>query len=146
VAATLIDGLILNIFSWSMLLIVFLSLGLNYFQHVVENLNKPDPVYPTALIVAIVLWWLVMIVVNWLYHALQESGPRHATVGKKLMGIVVTDMQGQPITFARATGRHFARIVAAMIPLAFGFILAAFTEKRQALHDMIASTLVMKKT
>jgi uncharacterized RDD family membrane protein YckC len=39
----------------------------------------------------------------------------------------------------------FAKIVSGMIPLAIGYIMAGFTEKKQALHDMIASTLVLRK-
>ena len=84
------------------------------------------------------------IIINWLYYALQESSPSQATLGKQAMGLVVTDLEGKRISFGRATGRHFAKIISTLI-LLIGYIMAAFTEKKQALHDMMAGTLVLKK-
>ena len=86
---------------------------------------------------------LISIVINWLYFALQESGPRQATLGKRLLGIQVTDLYGQRISFGRATGRYFGKIISAII-LLIGYIMAAFTEKKQALHDIMAGCLVVK--
>jgi uncharacterized RDD family membrane protein YckC len=60
------------------------------------------------------------------------------------MGLVVTDMNGNRISFLRATGRYFAKILSALI-LLIGYIIAAFTARKQALHDMLASTLVLKR-
>jgi uncharacterized RDD family membrane protein YckC len=76
---------------------------------------------------------------NWLYWALMESSPWQATLGKRMLGLRVTDLQGRPISFARATGRYFGKIIF------IGFIFAGFTEKKQALHDMLAGCLVIKK-
>ena len=73
------------------------------------------------------------------------SSEKQATVGKMVLGIVVTDINGGPISFARATGRHFAKWLSALI-LGIGFLMAAFTEKKQALHDMIADTLVVNRS
>jgi uncharacterized RDD family membrane protein YckC len=83
--------------------------------------------------------------VSWLYYALSESSSWQATLGKKMLNLKVTDMTGQPISFGRASGRFFAKIVTGMIPLAIGYIIAGFTEKKQAIHDMIASCLVLRK-
>lgn len=80
----------------------------------------------------------------WLYEAFMMSSEWQATVGKRVMSIVVTDMEGKRITFARATGRHFAKYISAAL-LGIGFIIAAFTARKQALHDMIAETLVVKR-
>ena len=80
----------------------------------------------------------------WLYEAFMMSSEWQATVGKRVMSIVVTDTEGKRMSFARATGRHFAKYVSALL-LGIGFILAAFTARRQALHDMIAETLVIKR-
>jgi uncharacterized RDD family membrane protein YckC len=55
----------------------------------------------------------------------------------------VTDVNGRRISFARATGRHFAKILSGMVMM-IGFIMAAFTERKQALHDILASTIVVK--
>jgi len=87
---------------------------------------------------------LIGVLVSWLYSALMESSASQATLGKQAMGLVVTDVSGQPLSFAKASGRHFGKYLSALI-LMIGFIMAAFTEKKQALHDMLAGTLVVKK-
>lgn len=87
----------------------------------------------------------IALLVSWLYHAYLESGEKQATWGKSAMGLYVTDVAGQRISFARASGRFFSKIITGMIPLFIGWIMAAFTERRQALHDMIASTVVLKR-
>ena len=78
---------------------------------------------------------------NWIYEAAMESSSKQATVGKMALGLKVTDLEGRRISFARASGRHFAKLVSGMI-LLIGYIMAGFTERKQALHDMIAGTLV----
>jgi uncharacterized RDD family membrane protein YckC len=83
-------------------------------------------------------------ILNWLYYALMESSSSRATVGKLAVGIVVTDEAGHQLTFARATGRYFAKILSALI-LLVGFLMVGWTERKQGLHDMIAGTLVTKK-
>lgn len=87
----------------------------------------------------------IIFLVSWLYHALSESSSWQATPGKKMLHLKVTDMTGQPISFGRASGRFFAKIITGMIPLMIGYIIAGFTEKKQAIHDMIASCLVLRK-
>jgi uncharacterized RDD family membrane protein YckC len=82
-------------------------------------------------------------VVSWLYYALMESSAKQATVGKMALGILVTDLEGGRIGFGRATGRYFAKILSALI-LGIGFLMAAFTQRKQGLHDIIAGTLVVK--
>ena len=82
---------------------------------------------------------------QWLYFAGLESSERQATVGKSVMSLRVTNLEGQRLSFGHATGRFFAKIVSGMIPFAIGYIMAAFTAKKQALHDLIAGTLVLKK-
>ena len=91
------------------------------------------------------LGFLVMTVgVRWLYYALSESSSWQGTLGKKLLNLTVTDLEGQPISFGRASGRYFSKFITNLIPLAIGYILAGFTEKKQAIHDMIASCLVLR--
>ncbi len=80
---------------------------------------------------------------NWIYEAALESSARQATLGKMALGLKVTDLQGRRISFARATGRHFAKILSGLI-LLIGYILAGFHARKQALHDMIAGTLVVR--
>src|SRR5215217_1256253 len=78
------------------------------------------------------------------YYAGMESSSNQATIGKIALGIQVTDLQGNRISFGKALGRNLAKILSALI-FYIGFIMAAFTAKKQALHDMIAGTLVVKK-
>ena len=85
---------------------------------------------------------LVTIFATWLYSSLLESSSWQGTVGKKLIGWRVTDLHGNRISFGKATGRHFGKMLSSLICLV-GFIMAAFTEKRQALHDQLAGTLVL---
>ncbi len=81
---------------------------------------------------------------GWLYFAGMESSERQATLGKSAMGLVVTGIDGNRISFLRATGRYFAKILSALI-LLIGYFMAAFTARKQALHDILASTLVLKR-
>jgi uncharacterized RDD family membrane protein YckC len=87
---------------------------------------------------------LVAFAASWLYYTLMESSRRQATLGKMALGIIVTDLNGNRISFARANGRFFGKWVSGMI-MNIGYLMAAFTEKKQALHDMLASCLVILK-
>ncbi len=85
----------------------------------------------------------VQILTAWLYHAFLESSSWQGTIGKKVCGLRVTDLDGNQISFAKATGRYFGMILSGMICFV-GFIMVAFTEKKQGLHDLMAGTLVLK--
>jgi uncharacterized RDD family membrane protein YckC len=87
---------------------------------------------------------LLLIVAAYGYYAGMESSAYQATVGKIALGIQVTDLNGNRISFLRALGRNLAEILSALI-LLIGYIMVAFTEKKQGLHDKIAGTLVVKK-
>jgi uncharacterized RDD family membrane protein YckC len=89
------------------------------------------------------LFYLFYAVAVLAYYAGMESSPLQATLGKMALGIRVTDLHGRRISFLRAFGRLAGKIVSAMI-FYIGFIMAAFTERKQALHDMMAGTLVIK--
>jgi uncharacterized RDD family membrane protein YckC len=86
---------------------------------------------------------VISILIGWLYSSLLESSSWQGTVGKKVLGLKVTDLDGDRISFGRATGRYFAQILSGMICF-IGFIMVAFTEKKQGLHDIVAGTLVVK--
>lgn len=94
-------------------------------------------------IVAMVGGFALGTLASWLYSAVMESSAKQATFGKMLLNIKVTDESGQRISFARASGRHFAKYLSAMI-LFIGYIMAGFTARKQGLHDMIAGTLVIR--
>jgi uncharacterized RDD family membrane protein YckC len=81
---------------------------------------------------------------SWLYHTLMESSRYQATLGKLALGSIVTDLNGRRISFARANGRFFGKFISGAI-FNMGYLMAGFTEKKQALHDILAGTLVMQK-
>jgi uncharacterized RDD family membrane protein YckC len=110
-----------------------------------RGMNQPNPVFPWGLFAAILVLATVSVLAQWLYFAGMESSQYQGTLGKMALGLVVTDMNGQPISFARASGRFFSKLITGLVPFAIGYIMAGFTEKKQALHDMIASCLVLRK-
>ena len=80
-----------------------------------------------------------------LYYPLFESSRFRATPGKLVCGLVVVDDEGRQIGFARSLGRNLGKFVSAAI-LMIGFLMAGWTHRKQALHDMMAGCLVLKKT
>lgn len=140
--AYLIDGVVIIIGALVVAIpLVFLT-GLGTFLsqvHPEEDLNDAWFWLITAILLA-----TVSLAVTWLYHALMESSEWQATIGKKVLDLVVTDMAGCRVSFWRATGRHFAKIVSNMI-YPFGHIMAGFTDQKQALHDMIAGCLILRR-
>jgi uncharacterized RDD family membrane protein YckC len=149
--AALVDGLILGIPFWIVVgVLISMFGGLGMLLHRIPQDSRPvDPREVMALLapffMAFFLGWLVFFILQWLYFAIMESSERQATVGKSVMSLRVTNSEGQRISFGHATGRYFAKIVSGMVPLAIGYIMAGFTERKQALHDMIAGTLVLRK-
>ncbi len=107
--------------------------------------GRPDPALVAAFLSILFTFAGAALLITWLYHAYFESSSWQATPGKRAVNLYVTDLNGQPISFLHATGRHFAKLITGLIPLLLGYIMAAFTERRQALHDMIAGTLVLKR-
>jgi len=89
-------------------------------------------------------FYAVGLILPWLYFAAMESSSRQATLGKMALRIVVTDAHGRRISFGRATGRHFGKIVSGLI-LDIGYLMIAFTQRKQGLHDIMAECLVVLK-
>jgi uncharacterized RDD family membrane protein YckC len=87
---------------------------------------------------------LAEIVVPWLYFAVLESSTEQATPGKTALALRVTDRGGNRVSFARATGRHFAKALSAAV-FGLGFVMAGVTSSKQGLHDVIAGCLVVKE-
>lgn len=88
---------------------------------------------------------LMTISIWWVYTAVMLSSPWQGTLGKKAVGLKVVDYEGHRISFQRATGRCFAEFLSAIL-LLVGFFMVAWTDRRQALHDLVAKTLVVKTT
>lgn len=85
----------------------------------------------------------VMSAISWAYYGILESSPARATLGKMALGLYVGDMHGDPITFRRAVWRNFLKNLS-WLTLGTGFLLAGFTPRKQALHDLVAGTLVLR--
>ena len=94
--------------------------------------------------IPLVFSYVLSPVIGWLYFALMESSKFQGTLGKMALGIIVTDMEGRRVSFGKATGRYFGKLVSTIILFA-GLIMIAFTEKKQGLHDMLANCLVITK-
>ena len=126
-----IDGILLGVVQ------AVLTIGL------IGSLTTAENGEEGAIGVVIVLNLLVLVII-WLYFSLMESSKIQGTLGKMLVGIVVTDVGGNRISFGRASGRYFGKFVSGVI-LMIGYLMAAFTERKQALHDIMAGCLVIRK-
>lgn len=82
--------------------------------------------------------------VNWTYFAFMESSAMQSTLGKMTFGMRVTDLDGNRIGFARATGRFFGKYLSSLI-FGIGYLMVAFTERKRGLHDFLAGTLVIRR-
>lgn len=91
-----------------------------------------------------ILSYLIHLTLGWLYYAFFESSSKQATVGKMAMQIIVTDIDGNKISFDKATVRYWSKIISTLT-FFIGYIMAGFTTKKQALHDIIADTIVIEK-
>ncbi len=136
VGASLIDSFILSAIN----MIFFIVFGISAFGMAIGSGGRPEAVVP--MLTNVFVLWLFIIGAQWLYCALFESSARQATPGKLAVRIKVTDLNGARISFARATGRYFGEWVTGMT-LGIGYLMVAFTKKRQALHDIIADTVVV---
>jgi uncharacterized RDD family membrane protein YckC len=143
--AFLIDNVLIGLGLFCVLIPLFFLTG---FGALVGHIHPGEDLGDAGVFVIVGFFLLAAtatVVVTWLYHAWMESSEWQATVGKRMFGLVVTDMAGQRVSFARASGRHFGKIITNMVPLLIGYFMAAFTERRQALHDMMAGCLVLRQ-
>jgi uncharacterized RDD family membrane protein YckC len=86
---------------------------------------------------------LLAVGMGWVYFAWMESSKKQATLGKMLLGMQVTDERRERITMRRATGRYFAEILS-VLTLGIGYLMVLWDDDRQALHDKVAGTLVVR--
>ena len=140
---------------------VYAGFWYRVLAHIIDSLLSACVFFPLGLVVGVIITASgqnpnsttmifarlgengISILVTWLYFAICESSSWQGTVGKKVLGLRVTDLNGNQISFGTATGRHFAKILSTLL-LGIGFIMVAFTEQKQGLHDQIAGTLVLR--
>ncbi|KLI64187.1 RDD family protein [Aurantiacibacter marinus] len=137
VAAYLIDVILLSIALYIVQTVTGIDMGMD-FSAALDDAAISGGTQTTSSFGS-----LINIVVGVAYFAGMESSNWQATIGKKALGLIVTDNSGDRISFLRGVGRYFAKILSAII-IFIGFIMVAFTDKKQGLHDMLASTLVVK--
>ncbi|MBW2242870.1 MAG: RDD family protein [Deltaproteobacteria bacterium] len=128
IGAWLIDAILLNAIA---------TLGVT---HVVDN-NWVEPFSIEAMPLPVAG---ALSVFAWLYAAGLESSGLQGTLGKRLVGIAVTDRLGERIGFLRATARFFAKLLSAL-PLGLGFLPIAFNRRRRGLHDWMSGCLVVHR-
>src|SRR6266851_4732367 len=137
-AAYLIDELLL-LSVQTTLAIAVIVIAPNDLLRVAEDLSP---------VLAVIVWAAylspVFGAISWAYFALLESSPTGATLGKIVLGLRVTDTRGDPISFVRARCRYWLKVLSTLA-LMTGWLMAAFTPRRQALHDLLAGTLVLRK-
>ena len=149
-AAYIIDGFIIAFIQQIMILPFLAIFGLSFISSAgfdIEALENSDPAALGSLVAIIGAYLsmvIMLVVLQWLYYSLMESSKYQGTLGKIALNIKVTNYYGERITFIRATGRYFGKILSGLI-LMIGYIMAGITEKKQALHDIMAETLVVKK-
>jgi uncharacterized RDD family membrane protein YckC len=139
-AAIFIDKIIIGIATLIILIPMFLVIGVSAFSS--EN-YEPSIGFIIGLISAYMIFILIAWIAEWLYFAMMES-VKGATIGKMALGIKVTDMNGQMPTFGRASGRYFGKILSSLT-FGVGYLIAGFSQQKQALHDILAKTLVVNK-
>jgi len=146
--AYLIDTAVLIIPCWLIVIVIIAGAGGTGVLINARNRGADNPAEVFAalapLLGIIFVAIIFMIAGMWLYFAYQESSEQQATIGKRVLSLRVTDKNGNRLSFGHASGRYFAKIVTNLVPLAIGWILAGVTEKKQALHDFIAGTLVWR--
>ncbi len=104
---------------------------------------EPSPALVMETSRQIGVFYLAAFLLAWLYDALLTSSPLQATPGKLVLGMRVATADGASIGFGRATGRFFGKIVSGII-FNVGYLMVAFTARKQGLHDMIANTVVVR--
>ena len=140
--AYIIDRLILGVPS-AIAVIVFIVPSILVL---VSRCCDPESI-PFAILSFVGSWiWLIFFIVaaHLLYFVWFESSRYQATLGKMLLGIIVTDFEGRRVSFLRALGRNLGKVISHLI-FNIGFIMAGVTARKQALHDMLADCLVVMK-
>ena len=143
--AWLIDVILLGIIAWIIIAPILAAIGFASNFSYSDFQNTEDVASLIAVVSAMIgVSWAANEVLKVLYHSFMESSKYQGSVGKMALGLIVTDLQGQKLDFGKAVIRNLCKIIS-NLTCAIGYIMAGFTEKQQALHDVIAGTLVVKK-
>ena len=136
-AAAFIDGIIL----W--IVVRFVTFGLRDVFPIAGEESWVGEHFWRTFFISLATQVAISFAIGWIYCAGFESSPWQATPGKRLLRVALTDLAGKRLSFARATGRYIAEALSSALFL-IGYLVQPFTEKRQALHDVLAGTLVVR--
>ncbi|WP_409476227.1 RDD family protein [Stenotrophomonas sp. Y-13] len=139
VAAYFIDSLVVGIVGGVIAMVIGMVLGIG-----MAGIGGGSDAMGAGFIAIQLLTNLVSIGLAAAYYAVFHASSGKATLGKMAVGIKVVRSNGERITIARGIGRYFAAMLSGLI-LCIGYLMAAFTERKQSLHDMICDTLVVDK-
>lgn len=143
--AFIIDQLIIGIPLGIAIGIIAIGFGLSRPFGRFHTVDTPDALLASLGLEFIFMIVIVSLVGGWFYYAICESSRWQATLGKMALGLYVTDLAGNRITFGQASGRFFGKLVSKYLTIYIGFLMAGFTAKKQALHDILAGCLVLRK-
>jgi uncharacterized RDD family membrane protein YckC len=132
-AASLIDGFLV---SFPLFILVFIAIV------VVRIVNATRGHDPSIGILAALL--AITFLAPWLYFSFLESSPWQATIGKNVLRLYVTDLEGRRLTRSRAMGRNLAKCLS-NLTIGIGYLMCGFTGKKQTLHDVLARCLVLRR-
>jgi len=146
--AVIIDWIIISILQSVVIMPIFAMLGVGFASTSgfdINSISEEDAIgMAAAFMAAASAAMTISFVIRTLYFTLMESSKYQATLGKMALGLKVTDMNGNKLDFVKALLRQLGKIISGMIML-IGYIMAGLTEKKQALHDILAGALVVKK-
>lgn len=145
--AFILDVVIIGIAQSFFIMPFLAALGLGFVSGA-DDMDFSDPDQAIGMIAAAAAlmgsYWLLATCIQILYFTLMESSKYQATIGKMTLGLIVTDLNGNKLDFSKALIRNLCKIIS-NVTMLIGYIMAGFTERKQALHDMIAGTLVVQK-
>ena len=100
-------------------------------------------VIEVILIFIPIIGWILSLFVTWLYFAIQHSSTKQATFGMRALDIKITNENHGKIGFWRATGNFYLTVISALV-FFIGFLMIAFTSRKQGFHNLISRTLCIK--
>jgi uncharacterized RDD family membrane protein YckC len=141
VAALFIDSMVVGFAYYFVLIVGVIAMGVGT-SVLLGDPSGSDGM--AAMVGVMALIYLMYPLISALYYAGFESSSKQATLGKMAVGIKVTDTGGSRLTLGRALLRWLSTLLN-YVTLYIGYLMAAFTERKQGLHDMVVGTLVVDR-
>lgn len=140
--AHLLDHVILSAVAAPLFFVMVLPTILRV-AHEASRDQEPSPETIMTVLSSVFMYIILAFAGQWLYEALLTSSSWQGPIGKRVLRLKVVDEAGNRISFARASGRFFAKILSSMF-FCVGYVMIAFTERKRGLHDLLAGTMVVR--